>query len=255
MEEQNQITEGGQLSKKEARELRRREKLESRSSETRKRMITRIAVWSGVVAVIGALIFTAIKYGSNSDTGSNPIPAILSNDISESDWSLGNKDAKVSLIEYGDYQCPACGAYHPLVKQLMQEFGNDVRFAARHFPLRQVHPNADLAARAAEAAGRQGKFWEMHDMLFERQNDWSAKSRPKNIFADYAGRIGIDQARFELDIELDEVKQEVQQDFSSGNASGVSSTPTFFLNGTKIKNPQGYEEFKKLISDAIQASH
>lgn len=254
MEEQNQTTEDSHLTKKEARELRRQEKLESRSSQARRRTITRIALWGGVVIVIGAVIFTAIKYGSVSNTDNEPAPTILSNTISESDWARGNKDAKVTLIEYGDFQCPACGAYHPLVKQLVQEFGNDVHFAFRNFPLRQAHPNAELAARAAEAAGRQDKFWEMHDMLFEHQKDWSLKSRPKDIFADYAGRIGIDQATFEQDIELDAVQQEVQQDFTSGNASGVDATPTFFLNGTKIKSPQGYEEFKKIISDAIQAS-
>lgn len=254
MDEQNQTnqtTEQGYISKKERRELRRQENQEMRNRDARNRTLKRILLWLGALAGIAVLVFAVMKLASKETAPGDTTPKILANAISESDWSRGNKDANVTLIEYGDFQCPACASYHPLVKQAFQEFGNDVHFAFRHFPLRTPHPNAQLAAQAAEAAGRQGKFWEMHDMLFEHQQEWSPKSRPNSLFTDYAGRIGIDQARFEKDLESDEVENEVDQDFRSGNSSGVDATPTFYLNGTKIKSPQSYDELKKLLTDAI----
>jgi len=163
----------------------------------------------------------------------------------------GNKDATVNLVEYSDLQCPACGVYYSVVKQLMEELGDSVSFEYRHFPLRTVHRNAESAALAAEAAGLQGKFWEMHDILFEHQKEWSAKSG-SNIFNGYAEEIGLDVLKFESDLSFNEdIKNKVESDFQKGLESRVNSTPSFFLNGIKMQNPQSYEEFKSVIQQFV----
>ena len=118
----------------------------------------------------------------------------------------------------------------------------------RHFPLRQIHPNADAAAQAAEAAGRQGKFWEMADLIFTGQKDWSASDDAKEKFEQYAQQLGLDLTKFKEDGDSSEIKQKIQQDLDSANAMNLSGTPTFFLNGQFIKGPGSYEEFKALVA-------
>ena len=169
------------------------------------------------------------------------------------DWVKGNSESKVSLVEYSDFQCPACGLYYPLVKQLTAEFGDRIEFTYRHFPLSQIHPNADIAARAAEAAGKQEKFWEMHDKLFENQRTWSGARDAKKLFIEYAGSLGLNTVQFEEDMDSREVKEKVRLDYKTGIDSGVNSTPTFFLNGKKIINPKSYDEFKTIILAALEA--
>ncbi len=155
------------------------------------------------------------------------------------------------LIEYSDFQCPACGVYYPIIKALQQEFGESIVFVYRHFPLRQIHANADLAARSAEAAGKQGKFWEMHDMIFENQKDWASQSNAKKSMIEYAQSLNLDAERFKTDLDSKEVKEKVNNDYLSGIQAKVNAVPTFFLNGTKLQNPESYEEFKKLLEEAI----
>jgi len=165
----------------------------------------------------------------------------------------GNENSNVKFVEYSDLQCPACGAYYPIVKQIVKEFGDKISFEYRHFPLKSIHANAQAAAIAAEAAGLQGKFWEMHDILFERQKEWSGE-RGKNIFSKYAKEIGIDVLKFESDIEFNEsIKNKVKDDFQSGINLKVNATPTFFLNGERMQNPRSYEEFRSIIQQFILA--
>ena len=158
---------------------------------------------------------------------------------------------KAVLVEYADFQCPACGLYYPLVKQLKEEFGDKMELTYKHFPLRSIHKNADLAARASEAALLQGKFWEMHSMLYEKQSEWSNSDQALSLFTAYAMSIGIDRTRFMADVESDVVKDKVNRDYQDGLGLRVNGTPTFFLNGKKIINPRSYDEFKKLIQDQI----
>lgn len=172
--------------------------------------------------------------------------------IAADDWVAGNKDAKVVLVEYSDFQCPACGAYHPLVKQLVQELGNDFAFVYRHFPLKQ-HKHAELAARATEAAGKQGKFWEMNAMIFEHQKDWSDANNARDMFIGYAESFGIDRAQFEKDMDSDAIADKVSESYTTGMKLRINGTPTFFLNGKKLETPRSYEEFKKLLQDEITA--
>ena len=211
----------------------------------------RIVLWSLAVLVIAGGIFGMVKLGAKNpadQTGS------LIDLTSPSDWSKGNKDAKVTLVEYSDFQCPACGAYYPLLKQLNQELGGEMQFVYRHFPLRQIHANAELAARAAEAAGKQGKFWEYHDLLFENQREWSEESGAKNIFVRYAQSLDLDTGRFTNDMDSQEIKEKVAKDYASGIESAVDATPTFFLNEKRIQNPRSYDEFRNVIKEAVKNS-
>ena len=132
--------------------------------------------------------------------------------------------------------------------------GAQVKFAYRHFPLPQ-HKNAKLAATVAEAAGKQGKFWEMHDLIFQNQSDWSEDKNAAVIFAKYAQDLQLDLAKFQTDIADEEIKAKIENDYKSGVKAGVNSTPSFFLNGKKINNPRNYDEFKNAILQTLGQSN
>jgi protein-disulfide isomerase len=161
------------------------------------------------------------------------------------DHAQGPADAPVTLVEYGDYECPHCGHAYPIVKQLQQEFAKDMRFIFRNFPLANAHPHAELAAESAEAAAEQGKFWEMHDWLFENQEDLSAA----NIAAG-AKELGLDVRRFAKEIESRKYQEKVRHDFSGGVRSGVNGTPTFFING--VRHDADFE--LETLTEAVQSA-
>ncbi len=148
--------------------------------------------------------------------------------VSERDHAQGPADAAVTLVEYGDYECPYCGRAYPIVKQLQQRLGRRLRFVFRNFPLKEIHPHAEHAAEAAEAAAAQDKFWEMHDRLFERQFALEDSS-----LAEYAAELGLDAERFARDLAQGAHVPRVREDFRSGVSSGVNGTPTFFINGVR----------------------
>jgi protein-disulfide isomerase len=150
------------------------------------------------------------------------------------DHVIGPETAKVTVVEYGDYECPYCGAAHPVTKALQQALGDDLRFAYRHFPLSQIHPHSYQAAEAAEAAGAQDRFWEMHDMLFENQRRLSAQ----DLLA-YAGALGLELESFAADLAEHRHAPKIREDFLSGVRSGVNGTPTFFING--VRHDGGYD--------------
>lgn len=147
------------------------------------------------------------------------------------DHVLGPDSAPVTLVEYGDYQCPHCGMAHPVVKQVREKLGDRLRFVFRHFPLAQVHPNAVRAAEAAEAAGAQGKFWEMHDLLFERQRELGDIDDAG--LARWAGELGPDVQRFEKELSGRVYHPRIQEDYRGGMRSGVKGTPAFFINDVR----------------------
>lgn len=152
----------------------------------------------------------------------------------------------VHIIKYSDYQCPACKAYIPVQEQLEEEYGDLVEIEYRHFPL-SGHQFADLAARSAEAARNQGKYKEMHDLIFEHQEEW-ARGGAYEHFTSYAEEIGLDVEQFEEDLESGEVNRIVESQKAEGERRTVNSTPTFFINGQKIQqNPQSYEQFKSMV--------
>jgi protein-disulfide isomerase len=141
-------------------------------------------------------------------------------------------------VEYGDYQCPHCGRAYPIIKGIQAKLGDKLKFVFRNFPLADAHPNAMHAAIAAEAAGAQGKFWEMHDILFENQIHLG-----DSHLLHYAGRIGVDAGRWKTDFEKPEFTQRVEEDFESGIRSGVNGTPSFFINGQKYNGDWEDESF------------
>lgn len=148
--------------------------------------------------------------------------------VNDIDNIQGNPDAVITLVEYGDYQCPHCGHAYPIVKQLQKEFGDKLKLVFRNFPLRKIHPLANAAAIATEAAAKQSKFWEMHDAIFENQEYLDA-----NSFIFFADQLGLDMDQFNNDTAEANIIQKVDDDFESGIISGVNGTPTFFINGIR----------------------
>lgn len=174
-------------------------------------------------------------------------PQIINLDINASDIIKGNDTAKYTLLEYSDFQCPACSMYQPLVKKLSEEFPNDLKVIFRNFPLSEIHPNANISAYAAQATSLQGKFWEMADILFSRQSEWSTLEKPEEKFISYAQELNLDLEKFKTDLTSAETKDKVSKDRISAESNNLNSTPTFFVNGQKITNPTSYNEFKNAI--------
>ena len=159
--------------------------------------------------------------------------------VSSADHIQGDDNAIIELVEYGDYQCPHCGRAYPIVKQLQEKLGNQLKFVFRNFPLANIHPEATMAAIATEAAALQGRYWEMHDIVFENQEDLG-----KDALLQYAVTLGLNTAQLEEDMARPELASKVEADFESGIRSGVNATPTFFINGKKYNN--GWEDDRML---------
>ena len=155
-----------------------------------------------------------------------PIPLTLPDP--ERDHTSGSTDGLIKLLEYGDYECPFCGEAQPIVKEIQQRLGDDLLFAFRNFPLKQLHPHAEHAAEAAEAAGAQGNFWGMHDLLFENQGALEDED-----LAAYAVELGLDQTRLIREVASSVYAPRIREDFKSGVRAGVNGTPTFFINGER----------------------
>jgi protein-disulfide isomerase len=189
---------------------------------------------------------------------SAPLPAEQTakpvDEIMSEDWVLGNPDASVILMEYSDFQCPACAAYRSLIEALHEQYPEQLAIVFRHFPLKSIHPQATLAAQAAEAAGLQGQFWEMHDVLFDEQAAWAGKRNAEAMFMDYAKELGLDENRFREDMKSEAVRNAVETDYRSAMQLRLNSTPSFFLNGERIANPQGVGPFLELIEAQIRAA-
>ncbi|HEV2948523.1 MAG TPA: DsbA family protein [Gemmataceae bacterium] len=163
--------------------------------------------------------------------------------VSEADHIQGSAQAPATLLEYGDYQCPYCGQAYPIIKELQETLGGKLRFVFRNFPLTGAHPYAELAAEAAEAAAMSGKFWEMHDTLYENQEALSEES-----LVEYARQLRLDVPKFVEDIAKRRFKSRVKDDFMGGVKSGVSGTPGFFINGKKHNGSWDYDTLLHALS-------
>lgn len=165
----------------------------------------------------------------------------------------GRLDAPVQLEEFGDYQCPPCGNFHPIVQRVLAQYGDRIRFSFRNFPLPKIHKFAAEAARAVEAAGQQGKFWEMHDLLYEQQQEWSKGDAARPFFLKYAQQLGLDVNRFTQDIDGAVAGMRVAQDDSLAQVRGVTGTPTLFLNGREVPFEQmmDYDKLHAAIDAAL----
>jgi len=167
----------------------------------------------------------------------------------------GPENAPVTLVEFGDYQCPSCGGFHPIVKELMKREGDKLKLEFHHYPLVQIHANALAASKAAEAAGNQGKYWEMNDVLFANQTRWSNLGNPETEFMTYATGLGLDSNRFMQDYRSPEVEAKILADVQRGRTALIDGTPTFFINGQRVWDlPQGVEGFQKLIDEKLADS-
>lgn len=166
------------------------------------------------------------------------------------DYIRGDADAPITLVEYGDFQCPYCGEAYPVVNELLERFGDQLAFVFRHMPLPDLHPRAPFAAEAAEAAAAQGRFWEMHDRLFEHQHQLAdAELRA------HAEAVGVaDAARFDAELRDRVYEARVAEDLESGGRSGVPSTPRFFVNGLIHLGSASYAELMEAISEELEVS-
>ena len=154
----------------------------------------------------------------------------------------GNPDAPVTLEEFADFQCPPCGQFAPFTEELLREYDSRLRVVFRNFPL-SAHEHAREAALAAEAAGFQGKFWEMHDTLYREQSAWSKAPNTRELFESYAGTLGLNMDQFKKDMDSDKARERVDSDHARGNSLGINLTPTLFINNRPLepqdKNPEG----------------
>jgi len=212
----------------------------------------RLLFWVGFIVVLALIIWgliAAMNKSAGSATGNyGTAPAVTS-----TDHVRGSADAPVTIIEYSDFQCPACEEYEPVLEKLEMAASTTFKFVYRHYPLPQ-HPNALPAAYASEAASLQGKFWEMHDLLFANHADWTELSDATPVFVGYATQIGLDVNKFKTDMASDAVKARVQTDADQAQTLGLNYTPTFFLNGKVISNPQGYDQFLSIIQAAASST-
>jgi protein-disulfide isomerase len=200
----------------------------------------------GVVAV-AVIIIALLALGKAQDNAGKPAVSELS-EITAEDHATGKLDSLVTLVEYSDFQCPACAQYAPLVEEVISNYSDKVRFVYRHYPIYSKHPNAENGGRAAEAAAKQGKFFEYGSVLFTNQTEWSVMDNPEDKLAEYAKSLGLNEEQFRKDYKDSASKDRVTKDYQSGLKAGVTGTPTFFLNGKAIgNNPQSYAAFAKLL--------
>lgn len=169
--------------------------------------------------------------------------------VGPEDHMQGDPDAPITFVEYGDYQCPDCGQAYPIVKRVQQHFGDRLLLVYRNFPLTQIHPNAQPAAEVAEFAGTKGKFWEMHDLLFENQ----PRLGPE-LYEELAVQLGLDPAALIAALDSGQFKERVRADFTGGVRSGVNGTPTFFINGMRHDDPRDYHAVVGAINAALAES-
>lgn len=204
-----------------------------------------------VVLIIFVFILAKVNYkNAEKTTESTNVSQTAALEIKANDWAVGPVDAKVTIVEYLDFECEACGAYYPIVSQLKKEYKDSMRFVVRYFPL-PGHGNSKTAAYAVEAAGKQGKFWEMHDILFAKQAEWGEqKVANQQQFEKYAIEAGVNIEQWKIDVKSDEVMKRVDDSYKEAVSLNLQGTPSFFLNGKKIENPKGYESFKLLIEKA-----
>ncbi len=207
----------------------------------------RLLYWLLAAGVL-ILSFLIIALNSQEDSETGTDTSILT----DSEWEKGNLESEIVLVEYSDFQCPACSARQPMINDIVGEFDSHIKFVFKQFPLRSIHPNAQLAAQASESAGLQGKFWEMHDKLFETQSEWSVLQGilVAETFTEYALELGLDTEQFEKDMNSRDVKDAVNSDFDNGRDANVGGTPTFFLNGEPF-NLRNYEQAREEIREVI----
>jgi protein-disulfide isomerase len=211
-----------------------------------------IVIIVAIVAAGGIAVYMSQGNSESADATPAPVPAPAPG----AGRVRGNPEAPVTLVEFGDYECPSCGYYHPVVMELMRRYPSEMKLQFHHFPLIQIHPNAMAASLAAEAAGDQGKFWEMHDLLFENQRSWERRHNVEGYFLSLANQIGLNGAEFQQAFKAVETRDRVLADVRMGVDSNVQGTPTFYINGQLVPNdpPPGVEDLARLIESSLKTA-
>jgi protein-disulfide isomerase len=205
-------------------------------------------IWIGGITIV---LIALMLWGVGISSGTNP--AFELGAVSPMDNVKGNASSTVVIVEYSDFQCPACRTYYPILREITTEFGDRVAFVYRYFPLSSIHANAAPAAWAAQAAANQGKFWEMHDLLFEKQSEWENEANVLPLFESYASLLGISVDQFKADFSSKQVRDFVKAQELSALKFGLAGTPSFFINGVQIQNPTSTESFRAIINGALQS--
>lgn len=234
------------LTKKERKELAKLEKIEKERKLQNKNFIRKLLMWGGIASIVVLSIFGLIKLTTHdssvlSSTQINLPP------IGKEDLAFGEKKSKITLIEYSDFQCPACAIASSYIQQALNDYNGKILFVYRFFPLSQIHKNSLISAKGAYAAHLQDKFLEMKQLLFANQNSWGEADDAQEIFLAYAQELGLNPEQFTKDLEAEATKNFIYKQAEEGINLGINVTPTIFLNGRKINNPKTYEEFKQLI--------
>ncbi len=208
---------------------------------------TKILLSIGIITflILGAGIFFFTKNTPISAPQSVADAGVLIRDDSH---KIATKSATITLVEFGDYQCPSCAAAHTYVKQILSKFPANINYVFRNFPL-NIHQNALIGAEAAEAAGAQGKYWQMSDTLYDKQTEWGESSNPMEFFMKYAADLKLDTTKFKQDINNNQYNNFIQKDLADGNAIGVNATPTFFINNQLYTS--SYTDLPKTIETLV----
>lgn len=233
-------------SKKELKAMKRLAELEQKTSHQKQTTIKWLIISVSSLLFLGLFSFILISSKQAKTTETMSIV------LSQNGWVRGNDTAKVTLTEFSDFQCPACRSYEPLVQQLLKDYDGKLKLLYKHFPLKQTHLNAMAASRASEAAGAQNKFWEMHDILFEKQDEWSTEANPDEKFLSYAKGLKLDEEKFKADYKLKEFEDKINTQQEEGIKAGVGGTPTFFINGKQVVSGAKIEDMKKMIDEELK---
>lgn len=229
------------LTKKELKEQKRLERAQNMNQNSGN--VMKVVVIS-VLSVL-FLAFFAFAIILSKQKASAPVK------LSSSGWVTGNEKSKVTVTEFGDLQCPACKIFEPTMRQLRESYGSKIKIVFKHFPLKSAHPNAFIAAKAVEAAGAQGKFWEFHDVLYDNQDIWAVLPDPTEKFLEYAKDLKLNTDQFKKDLDDKKFEDKINSQEDEGISVGVSGTPTIFVNGTNLGVPAGYDSLKKEIDKAL----
>jgi protein-disulfide isomerase len=208
-----------------------------------------IVIILAVAVAAGAAVYLSRQPDESSTTNAAPLKAA---DLKGGGHFRGPEDAKITLVEFGDYQCPSCAAYHPFVKEILNRYPKQVRLEFHHFPLISIHPNSMAASKAAEAAGLQGHYWEMHDALFEYQPSWSTRPDPKPTFASIANSIGINGTILTQSMDNPQLQDRILKDVEQGNTVGIQAVPTFFIDGQQVHINLSMEDFVQVIESHLK---
>ncbi|QQR54567.1 DsbA family protein [Candidatus Peregrinibacteria bacterium] len=208
----------------------------------------------GTLTAVGLIVLGVLYFSSTSHNAGEPVvdtpPADASLLVREDSQKIVAADDQITIVEFADLECEACRMAHPILKQILEDYEGQVNFVFRNFPF---HNNSVLAAKSAEAAGEQGKFWEMHDLLFENQLEWGEKTTPQTeLFLSYAEELGLDLEAFSAVINSTKYEDKILRDQVDGKALGVDSTPTIFFNGQQLDGIPTYDELKALIEAELK---